>query len=397
MRLLFISNGKLPIPTSKGGAVETLIQTLIDNNEITKNHYIDIYTPYDDKSIKMIKKYKKCNFLLIKTKGIIYLINTIIRYIINRIPGIYIGNEFIHRVERDLKKNHKKGEFYDYVIIENCAQYALIVNKYFKDNLILHLHNDFLNKDIDMATKILNSYYKVFTLSDYINSRVKEIDKTYKNVYTLYNGIELDKFNVKSDLSNIKEKLALSGNDFIYLYTGRLVKEKGVKELLLAFKKLSDKVNNVKLIIVGNTDTKNIKNKKYISLLKKIALKCNEKVMFTGYVDYEKLYEYYAISNVGVIPSIWEEPFALTVVEHMALGHPVIITRSGGMVELVDDKCSIIIEKDENIVENLCEAMNKVRKDKDKFIINQIVNQAYKFSSKLYCDNFDKLLNKTNE
>ena len=64
MNLLIISNGDLPIPTSQGGAVETLIQTIIDANEKEKQHEITIYTPCDNKSREMAKSYKNVNLNL---------------------------------------------------------------------------------------------------------------------------------------------------------------------------------------------------------------------------------------------------------------------------------------------------------------------------------------------
>lgn len=392
MNLLIISNGDLPIPTSQGGAVETLIQTIIDSNEKEKQHEITIYTPYDNKSKEMAKSYMKCQFEYIDTNSISYKIGRAIRFLINRLPNIYIGNQFIHNVSKKLKKQKEKNEEYDYVIVENSSEYALVLQKYFKNNLILHLHNDFLNINTDMSQKILHLYTKVFTLSNYIKERVKQIDINYKEIYTLYNGIEINKFNREVNIVELKRELGIKKEDFVFLFTGRIVKEKGVKELLLAYKKLPfDK--RLKLFIVGNLNTTNIIKKKYIKELLKIAKETKNKVIFTGYIPYKELYKYYKIAEVGIVPSIWEEPFALTVIEHLASGHPVIMTNSGGMSELADKKSTIVIERN-NIIENLSKAMLEIIEKRPDYSKEDMLKQANKFNSETYYKRFNELITK---
>ncbi len=380
MKLLFITPGKLPVPATSGGAVETLIQTLIDNNEKTNKHEITLISIYTKEAHKESLRYKNTKFIFINIDDKLYKIYRGIRYIINRIPNIYIGNEYIHRVNKYLK-NTKVN--YDYIIVENAPQYSLILKKY-KEKLIFHSHNDFLNKEINMAKKILNNYNKVFSLSNYISSRIRDIDHNYNAVYTLYNGIELDKFNIEYD-PNIRKKLKIKETDFVYLYTGRIVEEKGVKELIEAFNQIND--NNSKLIIIGEINNKY--GKKLIDISKK-----NKNIIFTEKITYKDIPKYYKCANVGVVPSIWEEPFALTVIEHMSVGNPVIISKSGAMPELVNENVAITVEKKVNYINNLKDALVSAKKNYNKFDYKKIVDQANKFNSKIYCDTFDKLLNK---
>ena len=72
----------------------------------------------------------------------------------------------------------------------------------------------------------------------------------------LYNGIDTEKFNVNIDIEKERKKFNIKKEDRVFLYTGRIVKEKGIKELVLAFNKIKNK--NYKLIIVGKIDNKNI-------------------------------------------------------------------------------------------------------------------------------------------
>ena len=102
----------------------------------------------------------------------------------------------------------------------------------------------------------------------------------------------------------------------------------------------------------------------------------------------------YNMVDYGIVPSIWEEPFALTVVEHLASGHPVIITKSGAMPELVNNSCALIADKDE-IVNNLKEDMIIIQNM--KFRSNDCVKAALKFSKENYLNTFLKLMEEEDE
>ena len=172
MKVLVIAPGVLPIPAYKGGAVEALVESYINYNE--KHHHCDftIYTIDDD--VNYNEKYKFAKFIYINTKGVIYKINQIIRYIINnKIPKIYIGNAFISRVMKKIKCDKTK---YDMIIVENCPFYVLKLRKIYKNiPIICHLHNDYLNKKTKYSKKILNQFDKIITVSNYIKRRVETI------------------------------------------------------------------------------------------------------------------------------------------------------------------------------------------------------------------------------
>src|SRR5690606_23145024 len=135
--------------------------------------------------------------------------------------------------------------------VENAPEFGLILRKYIKKKLILHLHNDSLNVTTRRNGDILSSYDAVFTLSEYVNNRVQEIDFNNKNIKTLYNGIDLNKFNCTfNSEQNLKLNLGINQDDVVLMYVGRLVEEKGVKELISAFNNISfGREVNAKLIV----------------------------------------------------------------------------------------------------------------------------------------------------
>ncbi|CUP97570.1 glycosyltransferase family 4 protein [Clostridium baratii] len=387
MKILFITPGKLPVPAVKGGAVENLIQLLLESNELIDNNEISVISSYDYKANQVSKNYNDINFFYVNTQSILYKIKRGIRYLINRLPKVYVGNEYIYKVNKFLKKNNLK---YDMIIIENSPEYILKIKHKFSNKVILHTHNDFINKNTDQALKILHQYDGVFSLSEYISNRVREIDSNYNKVYTLYNGIDTKKFCKKEcNINYYKNKFNISNKDFVYIYTGRITPEKGVKELIIAFKEVYGNNKFFKLIICGDFNKINNKNRKYIKDLKKMV-ENNQNIICTGYIEYDSLSELYNIANVGVIPSIWEEPFALTVIENMSCGNPVIVSKSGGMVELVTKNEGIIVDKNNDFIKNLKQALLEI--ENKKYNTEEIIKHAQKFSKENYQNNFIKYI-----
>ena len=149
-----------------------------------------------------------------------------------------------------------------------------------------------------------------------------------------------------------------------------MTQEKGVKELILSFRKLAETKDNVKLMIIGSSFFEGAKETEYVSELKKIAAPVKDKIVFTGFINHEELYRWYQLGNIGVVPSQWDEPFALTVIEEMMCGLPVIASKCGGIVEITNDDCAVLIEQNETYVQNLADAMRTLSDDKEKRIKN---------------------------
>lgn len=388
MNILIISPGVFPIPALKGGAVEKLIEMLIKSDKITKKHNITVYTVYDTNIEDEASKIH-CDFEYIKTKRISYQIKRVIRHILNRFCHKYIGNQYIYEVKKSIEKNKKK---YDIIIIENEPQYGLIINKVKKNaKMILHLHNDYLNKDVVNAKKIYDVYDKIWTISSFIRERVNKIGKDFKKVKTFYNGVDIERFNFNAkEMLKTREKYDLPKEDFIFMYVGRLAKEKGIGELVEAFKELHNE--NAKLLIIGGKQ--NGQERFYKNLKKEISK--NQNIIYVGYVNYNESNKIYGIADVGIVPSICNEAFGLTLVEFMSLGKPVIISDRGALPEIAGiEKNTRVAVYNKNYVDNLKNEMKYFLNLKSENFINikqQSINRAKKFTKEIYVENFLTLI-----
>lgn len=363
MKILIIAPGVLPIPATKGGAVEALIESYINYNEKVHEHDFTLYTMYDEHDYN--NEYKYTKYIYINTNKYTYKIKQVLRYLINnKLPKIHIGNAFITET---IKKLKNQKENFDMIIVENCPFYVLKLKKVYPDTpIILHLHNDYLNCKTKYAKKILNQYDKIISISEYIKKRIETIEKTNK-ISIVYNGVNISAFGNDINEEKIKfyeNKYGIRKEDIVFLYTGRLVKEKGVYELVNAFKKIiiTTGKSNIKLLVVGSKAGKKSKKDAYINKIIKSADKYRNNIIFTGFIDYNDLPVIHAISDVQIVPSRWGEPLGNVVIEGLASGIKQIVTADGGITELVKNTDAKVIATD-NLTENLYEAMLNIIND----------------------------------
>lgn len=384
MKIAILTCGILPIPAIQGGAVENLIDFYLEYNDKKKLHDITIYSPWDEK----IKKHPA---LFSDVNHYIYIdITSHKARLARKIYGYFHCNEyynyFIEYYFEKIYANLKKNKF-DYIILENSPGYAYKLSQRGYSNTILHLHNDLLNTISRHHDIISNSITKIITVSDYIKDRVSTVYPINK-IQTIYNGIDLKKF-FHQEVSYInRKKINFSEEDFIIVYNGRINKDKGVSELIDTMLQLKE-YTKIKLLILGSSFFDNTNNKnEYVETLKNKSLTIEKKITFTGFVPYSLIPYYLQLADIAVLPSMWEEPFGLTIVEAMAAGLPLITTRSGGIPEICEGVATIVERN--NIVDNLAKAILDLYQHpgKRKQMALASVERARLFDKETFSKNF---------
>lgn len=185
------------------------------------------------------------------------------------------------------------------------------------------------------------------------------------------NGIDTDYFNPSNfseiQVNELKQSLGISKNDFVFVFIGRLVGDKGINELIAAFKKLTNsklqptnsklQTPNSKLLLVGAYEHDlDPLTPETIS-----EINCNANIITTGYKD--DVRPYLAISDALVFPS-YREGFPNVVLQAGAMGLPSIVTDINGCNEIIVEGENGLITpvKDENA---LGIAMFKLLNDKE--------------------------------
>lgn len=152
------------------------------------------------------------------------------------------------------------------------------------------------------------------------------------------NGIDTDYYSLdgmqksgKYDLKNLREKLGYTRDDFVFIYVGRIVRDKGMNELAEAMRMLAHEPfpGKIKLLLVGSwekTDPVDPLNKDY--------LLSSPDIQFVGWK--EDIRPYLSAADTLVFPS-YREGFPNVPMQAGAMGLPCIVTNINGCNEIIKD------------------------------------------------------------
>lgn len=229
--------------------------------------------------------------------------------------------------------HNKIKEKYDIVVLNPSLGWksffrdALFAKRLTKNKIpfMLFFHGWVLDfeKKIDQKYKnfflhSLGQAKKIFVLSNDFKKKILEWG--YKGEVVLettnVDSLLVEDFSVEEKLQSIptlpKTKI---------LFLARLLREKGVFELVEAFEKVSIEINNCELIIAGD-------GKDYEELKKRV--RSNKNIIVTGYVEGQKKIDLYRQSHIYCLPS-YTEGLPVSVLEAMSFGLPVVTTAVGGL------------------------------------------------------------------
>lgn len=156
------------------------------------------------------------------------------------------------------------------------------------------------------------------------------------------NGIDTDFFNrdhiSKTQQRELKEKLNIAEDDFIFTFVGRLVTDKGINELVGAFREISDKNKKIKLLLVGASETElDPLNDDTVR-----EIETNNSILAVGWQT--DVRPYFAIADALVFPS-YREGFPNVVMQACAMELACIVSDINGCNEIItNNKNGLIIQ-----------------------------------------------------
>ena len=397
------SNGGYPVPAVKGGAVSTLVEHLVNGNNKKKLIKLEVISFYSEDAEEQSKKYPYIKFVWIRVPKVITWIDLAIFFTIKKIfkkrklisyKSICSLLYYIIKATKIIQKNR-----YDKVVLENNIPLAWIIKESkYKGDYYYHLHNV---PRINAGCKnVFQNANAILCVSKYVAKQIQSFDspigpiKQYK-IKILYNCIDIKHFHNIEDKRIIEEKkkeYGINKKDKIVIFVGRLSEEKGIDVLLNAIIKMQRK--DIKVFIVGSLmHDLNIKDD-YQRKIYELGTKLKHQIIFTGYISQKDLPILYCMSDVAVLPSMWDEPAGLTILEAVSCGIPVITTNSGGIPEYVQNK-AIILERNEELVENIARNIERVIGNCNKEINNNDVGEPFldKYNAENYIDKFVECLN----
>ena len=159
------------------------------------------------------------------------------------------------------------------------------------------------------------------------------------------NGIDTNFFNPTSVSDNqekdLKTQLNILETDFVFIFVGRLVADKGINELIEAFKEVYKENKNCKLLLVGPFENE----LDPLNANTLLEIKNNSSIVSVGFQNDVKLY--LSIANVFVFPS-YREGFPNVVLQAGAMNLPCIVTNISGSNEIITDEINGLIVPTKN-------------------------------------------------
>ena len=173
---------------------------------------------------------------------------------------------------------------------------------------------------------ILSSYDELVVLSNKLTEDAINLGVPEEKVRAIPIGVDFDQFNPHVDGSDLKIKLHIKEDEKVLLFVGRLALVKRIDILIDLTKRLLSDGFKIKTIIVGDGA--------YSDYYEKLAKPIEENILFVGLVPKQEIHEYFAISDVLILPSL-SEGLPNVLLEASACGKPIVATNTGGISDIV--------------------------------------------------------------
>lgn len=182
-----------------------------------------------------------------------------------------------------------------------------------------------------MAKYVLANTGQIITVGRELALEINKLQLTDLKIKVIYNGVDDKTFDTAGiSHTQAKMKLGFSQDQRMVLFVGRVVREKGVYELIEAFARVARKFPRAVLAVVGEGNEQ--------ASLKALSIKrgIRNKVIFAGNLPQKELARWYAASEVVVLLSYYEG-LPNVIKEAMSCGKAVVAAKAVGISELVVD------------------------------------------------------------
>ena len=344
-RVLLVPPPDLPVPAVQGGAVETLLTHLIRENERQGKLELLCASVPDEAARRAAEGLLHTKMLYIARP------HGHRRYwpmvFVERCLGIAAPYDpWYQKVQLSLALEPPGP---DLIVAEggNLTQCSAISRMFGRRRCLAHLHGQ------TACSPVMDTIYGgILALSEFIrDDYLKTSTLDPKRAYIWYNCVDTQRFRPGPPPLALRTRLGFGDRDFVVLFCGRLDPDKGIHKLMEALALLP--VPQIKLLIVGSPFFGRTQQSSFLRRLEQQARALGNRVQFTGYIPNEDLPDYYRLADLVCVPTLVEEAAGLVAVEAMACGRPVLATRSGGMPEYLEGSQAMLVERGENIADQL--------------------------------------------
>lgn len=215
-----------------------------------------------------------------------------------------------------------------------------------QSKIILSLHNEmFAEHKIsnEMGQNVIDLCDTIITISKFIKETViTRFPEAESKTIPIYSAVDIQRYRpywmdeaLRKERNRLRKEYGLE-NRKVILFVGRLSIVKGVDVLISAMEKVAAEFPQAVLVIVGSKRFGSNPVNDYVESLYSAAENLQNHIQFTRFIVPSQLPYYYAMGDIFVNASQWQEPLARVHYEAMAAGLPIITTERGGNGEVID-------------------------------------------------------------
>ena len=185
---------------------------------------------------------------------------------------------------------------------------------------------------LKVANRMMSSLMDLtITPSNYVKRRVVRDGTKACKVATIHNGVALERFRGQRESTQVLQSLGVERRTLVVLSVSQVIPEKGIGVLIEAANLVRKTGADVAFVHVGTGPFL----EQYKSRVSSLDL--DDRFHFTGLLNLPEIAELLKLSDVCTLPCTWGEAFALSILEGLAAGKPVIVSNVGGNPEAVSD------------------------------------------------------------
>jgi len=185
---------------------------------------------------------------------------------------------------------------------------------------------------LQASKRIFSSHIdQVIAPSKYVNRWLVHQGISAKKIITVYNGVKVENFRDRPRTGDLRAKYGIRQNTLIVTSISQLIPEKGIGYLIEAAALVLKEGRNVSFVHVGDGACA----AEYREKIRQLGIE--KHFIFAGLLNQWEIAAILHQSDIFTLPCTWGEAFSLVILEALAAGKPVIVTRVGGNIEAVED------------------------------------------------------------
>lgn len=237
----------------------------------------------------------------------------------------------------------------------------------------------------EQVVSAFNTAAAVFSVSDELRSQLIDKGVEAHRIFVNYNGVDDLKF-FPIDQSIARAAVQLPQDREIFLFVGNLIRSKGPFDLLEAYKELAKRgrLKNATVVFVGRGQDQSLLELQATELEAQFP---EARIFVRGAVPHEQINQWMNAADYLCLPS-HSEGVPNVVLEAMRCGIPVLASRVGGIPEVLDESCGVLVPARD--VDGIADGLEKIRAT--QWQRDEICSYSRKFDWTRHADFFHQVL-----